>query len=166
MRLPDIKEPFIKLVRHLKKKPWQSTILLIIGISTCILVFSVLSFIWASLQICSNDIKSEIPSPDNSLVAVIFSRDCGATTGFSIQLSIIPAGSKLPNEIGNVFIEDSGSGGTKEMPIYVKWNAAEELSVSYNPSARVFLSKKNVKVQINIFQSKWVRVSYRPLKVE
>jgi hypothetical protein len=34
----------------------------------------------------------------------VFSRDCGATTGFSTKVSIIPAGRSLADEAGNTFV--------------------------------------------------------------
>lgn len=43
-------------------------------------------------------------SPSGKLTAISFVRDCGATTDFSSQVSIIPAGQKLKNEAGNAFI--------------------------------------------------------------
>lgn len=40
-------------------------------------------------DICGNKIIQEIPSPNRKLKAVIFTRDCGATTGFSTQISLL-----------------------------------------------------------------------------
>jgi hypothetical protein len=53
---------------------------------------------------CKNEVKQSLMSPSGKLSAVVFSRDCGATTGFSTQVSIIPAGRSVPNEAGNTFI--------------------------------------------------------------
>ena len=51
---------------------------------------------------CSNEIKDQIPSPDGKHWAVIYRRDCGATTGWDIDVAIVdhrdPAASSLkPN---------------------------------------------------------------------
>lgn len=55
-------------------------------------------------DLCSNVIHAELPSPDNKYKAVIFQRDCGATSGFSTQISIVQADKALPNDSGNIFV--------------------------------------------------------------
>jgi hypothetical protein len=47
---------------------------------------------------------SETVAPNGTLKAVTFRRDCGATTKYSVQVSILPAKKPLPNEGGNVFV--------------------------------------------------------------
>ena len=37
---------------------------------------------------CGNDLVKEVPSPNGKMKAVVFQRDCGATTGFSTQISL------------------------------------------------------------------------------
>ena len=72
-----------------------------------------------SASSCTNTILSEVTSPGAELKAVVFSRDCGATIGFSTQVSVLPAGAQLrPSEGGNLFAVDtahsaaaSGGGG-------------------------------------------------------
>ena len=54
-------------------------------------------------DMCGNYSFSEHPSPDGSLKAVIFQRDCGATTGFSTQISMLSTNEALPNQPGNIF---------------------------------------------------------------
>ena len=56
--------------------------------------------------LCGNTPIVEEPAPGGKFRAVVFERDCGATTGFSTNISIIPARSPLPNEQGNVFRAD------------------------------------------------------------
>ena len=58
-------------------------------------------------DICGNEIYKQSQSPDGKFIALAFSRDCGATTGLSTQISIIPVGDNLENEPGNIFITDS-----------------------------------------------------------
>jgi hypothetical protein len=53
---------------------------------------------------CKNEISKELVSPDGINKAVIFSRNCGATTGYNCQASILPAGDLLPDDTGNAFI--------------------------------------------------------------
>jgi hypothetical protein len=112
---------------------------------------------------CTNEIKSEIDSPDQYLKAVIFSRDCGATTGDSRQVSVIAKNSSLPDESGNIFVEDSGYSATPTLIVYVTWTGPRELCISYDPKARVFLSKKNIDIKTGFFEQVKLRISYRTL---
>jgi hypothetical protein len=41
-------------------------------------------------DLCGNDPISETPSPNGQMKVVVFQRDCGATTGFSTQVSVLP----------------------------------------------------------------------------
>jgi predicted small secreted protein len=95
---------------------------------------------------CGNEILRVHYSPTKQLKAVIFERDCGATTGFSTQISIMAANGDLPNEGGNVFVADtdhgkspSGPGGGP--PVEVEWKGESSLNIIYDNRARVFLRK-------------------------
>jgi hypothetical protein len=44
---------------------------------------------------CRNDLAAESVSPDKQYKAVIFKRDCGTTTGFNTQISILYTNEKL-----------------------------------------------------------------------
>ena len=59
---------------------------------------------------CGNRPVDEVVSPDGERSAVLFVRDCGATTGYSLQMSLVPTGADLPNDGGNVLILGDGSG--------------------------------------------------------
>ncbi len=76
---------------------------------------------------CGNEIFSEVQSPDNKFRAVIFQRDCGATTGFSTQISLILAEDKLENEGGNIFIVDGHPNGRK---IGITWQGPKKLVIN------------------------------------
>jgi hypothetical protein len=81
------------------------------------------------LNPCGNDNIEEFPSPDGRMKAVRFRRDCGATTGYSTHVSLLPAGSKLGNEAGNVFVI------REEPPVGVRWIDAHHLSISSSGTA-------------------------------
>jgi len=53
---------------------------------------------------CRNEIQEEHVSPDGSIKLVVFSRDCGATTGFNTQVSVLPIDTALPDSPGNTLI--------------------------------------------------------------
>ena len=97
-------------------------------------------------SMCQNTVLSDIPSPDEKYRAITFQRDCGATTGFSTQVSVIRPWWYLRNTTGNLFIADtdhgkapSGSGGGPE--VQVSWLSPSVLSIAYHPHARVFRSE-------------------------
>ena len=79
-------------------------------------------------NLCANAQVAEYVSPDGNLKAVIFHRDCGATTKETIQVSIIPANKSLPNRAGNVFVAD----GTPI--VVVRWITDHHLNISGNAS--------------------------------
>jgi hypothetical protein len=70
--------------------------------------FIVLGFLilTGSLTPCANDIVQEALSPDGTRRAVVFQRDCGATTWFTTQVAIVWGANDLPDKPANVFIAD------------------------------------------------------------
>jgi hypothetical protein len=103
-------------------------------------------FVWVGALAggCGNDTLATISSPSGDRKLVIFQRDCGATTGFSTQASLLPAHDRLRGS-GNVFIADtdhgkapSGPGGGPQLG--ARWIAEDTLELRYHPQARVFLA--------------------------
>jgi len=99
---------------------------------------------------CGNEILAEIASPDGLKRVVVFERDCGATTGFSTQASLLPTGTALPNESGNLLVADAAHGaapagrGGGGPNVEVVWANSHSLVVRTHPKARVFKAKKNL----------------------
>ena len=95
---------------------------------------------------CANHVLFvESSSADGSHTAVIFTRDCGATTGFSTQVSIQAGTGALTETPGNVFIADTnhgrapaGEGGGPQVRIY--WRTPHHLLIQHHQNARVFLA--------------------------
>ena len=94
---------------------------------------------------CSNTAHKTVTSPDGTVRAVLFDRDCGATTGFTTQVSIAD-GDKTPSGKGNVFIADGGSKPAKWGGPWadVSWVKPKHLLVRYDATARVFAQNKTV----------------------
>jgi len=91
-------------------------------------------------SMCGNAVVAEIPSPKGDKRAVVFQRDCGATTRMSTQVSILSRGQSLRDE-GNAFIaDDTGN----VLAIDVRWASNDELMIYYPARARVF--RHNTKV--------------------
>ena len=100
-------------------------------------------------DLCRNYELQTIYSPDGDRKAVVFQRDCGATTGFSTQVSILRSSEKLPNKGGNTFIADTdhgrapaGQGGGPE--VRLRWVTEERVEVVYDKRARVFRAEETV----------------------
>lgn len=87
-------------------------------------------------------------SPDGEHVAVLFQRDCGATTGFSTQISILDASDK-PSGSGNAFIADDGHGAARVGDwegswAEVKWLSPDHLLIRYAARSRLFKQEKRL----------------------
>jgi hypothetical protein len=85
---------------------------------------------------CGNEIASTIESPRGGHVAVIFNRNCGATTGFSTQLSVLAKGDAVPKEAGNAFVADGS------LALRVRWVSESELVVAGFQGAKIFKQEK------------------------
>lgn len=85
------------------------SLILLVSIFTAILcsgliLYSLLDPFFRSA--CGNELISTTVSPDGNYEAHIFVRDCGATTGYSYQLSILKDGKEVKNRSGNTFVSD------------------------------------------------------------
>ena len=95
---------------------------------------------------CRNQEVGSFVAPGGKVKAVTFQRDCGATTGFSTQISILGASRNLPNESGNIFVADCDHGAAPAAPhggpeVILVWLDSSHLEVRFHPKARVFLSE-------------------------
>jgi len=90
---------------------------------------------------CKNEILQDIPSPGGRRHAVVFQRDCGATTDFSTQLSVLTK-DRTATDGGNVFVVDSDHGKAPAGPgggpnVTVQWLDKRTLEVRYDSRARI-----------------------------
>ena len=98
------------------------------------------------------EVIGDVPSPDGKWDVVLMVRNAGATTDFSTQLSIVPAGGRLSREIafcrpGNVFIADGNHGAVTVdnrglMHVDVIWQSPDLVRITFPRSARVFKQKR------------------------
>ena len=87
-------------------------------------------------DMCGNDIKQKTPSPSGENVAYIFERSCGATTGYSPQLSILNKDDHFQNESGNTFRSDKD--------FSIEWLNEKNLKVIYDKSSETSEMDKKV----------------------
>jgi hypothetical protein len=116
-----------------------------IGIFSVCIVFLAAGALYVAMFVslfagaCANTVWQKAANPEVQTTAFFFERNCGATTGFSTQLSIV-RGDELPDEGGNVLVID---GYFDEMKI--EWKGADMLVVSNVPAnARVFRRVKAI----------------------
>lgn len=81
---------------------------------------------------CRNEAVTIVPSPSGATRAVVFHRNCGATTELNTQLAVLPRSAEQPNVPGNALI----LGG--DVPLKVRWDSETALTVSGLGTARVF----------------------------
>lgn len=109
---------------------WVRILLIVTAIAG---VVYILPFIWFFLLIalgpdlCANQIYQEVYSADRTLKAVVFQRDCGATTGFSTQVSVLPAGETLGNDVaGNLYI---ANGRPADSRLLLQWSSQRSILI-------------------------------------
>jgi hypothetical protein len=100
---------------------------------------------------CGNDEVDRVPSPDGKFEAAIFQRDCGATTDFSTQISILSKGGALPKKAGNAWVADSNHGAAPTgkwggPTVEVRWSTNRKLTVVRHPAARISRNESVVTV--------------------
>lgn len=117
---------------------------------------------------CRNDSVAEVRSPDGRRAAVLFQRDCGATTGFSTQISIVAAG-QVPRAAGNVFVSDGDHGAAAAAPWGGPWAEASwledgRLLVRYDARARTFTRESKVDGVDIVYEPCPARAQCQPLR--
>lgn len=101
-------------------------------------------------DMCGNQIIEEVLSPDQQNKVTIFERDCGATTGFSTQASIISAQGFLPNQGGNLFVSDTDHGKAPSGPgggpkVEVTWKDNHSLILRHHKNVRISKAENKMK---------------------
>ena len=103
-----------------------------------LIVLSTFSLLSSCSEMCGNEIVAESVSPDRRHKLVVFTRNCGATTGFSTQASILPIYQPLLNEGGNLLIMEG------KVEVRGVWQSPTQLSVNGVGSVPVFKQEPTV----------------------
>jgi hypothetical protein len=98
------------------------------------------------------EVVGDVPSPDGKWDVVLMVRNAGATTDYSTQLSVVPAGARASRELalcrpGNVFIADGNQGAVAVndrgfMHVDVVWQSPNIVLVTFPLSAHVFKQER------------------------
>jgi hypothetical protein len=92
---------------------------------------------------CANETPAEHLSPDGQWKHVSFDRNCGATTGSNLQVSVPPASKSLPNSVANASVADDNHGATRFVA-QSDWISPTKLRITYSPKARIFKRESKV----------------------
>lgn len=101
---------------------------------------------------CQNNIHETIISPNQKYKAIVFERNCGATTGFTTQISIIHMKNHLANDSGNIYV---AKGHPNEISPRLKWIDNNHLYVDN------IKSKEEYKKENALSVSEHVKISYK-----
>jgi len=100
--------------------------------------------------LCGNELIAADSSPNHRYKAIVFVRNCGATTTFGTHVSIVEQNENLSNDdVGNILAIDASCcvdprsrtvprnsvGGPVAM---ARWNGSDTLAVTYAGGIRVF----------------------------
>lgn len=91
---------------------------------------------------CTTTVVRVAKAPDGQHAATLFHRDCGATTSFSTQISVLATGGKVSGG-GNAFIADDNHDAAAVGPwrgswADVQWLSPNHLLVRYAAKSRIF----------------------------
>ncbi len=89
-------------------------------------------------EMCANEPVASVLSPSGANKAVVFTRDCGATTGWSTQVSILRGSEQLRNEGGNTLVVEG------KAPVQVTWKSDSAVTLSGAAEGRLFKQERAV----------------------
>jgi hypothetical protein len=89
---------------------------------------------------CNNHVYQQIDNGNKTLKIVKFDRGCGATTGNSIQLSVVSYNDSLPNEAGNIFVSNSKVGMyiERDTSVQASWLNDRTILIRHDKDLEVF----------------------------
>lgn len=99
--------------------------------------------LWSGLALagcdCRNSLSRRSASPDGRHDALVYLRDCGGPGGYGVHVSVVPAGSSVPQGLGNaaivVYRADLSPQGYAQRPprmFQLRWLDAHHLSIDYD----------------------------------
>lgn len=88
------------------------------------------------LNLCASNPLYQQTSPNGKVEAIVFNYDCGATTGFSTQVSLLPSGKAIDGP-GNVLVTDGKN------RIKVKWLSNSEVVIRNTKGLKTYKQLSN-----------------------
>ncbi|WP_146151143.1 hypothetical protein [Allosphingosinicella deserti] len=128
---------------------WVGRIGTILGCLSLVIIVSAAGALWwFAADMCENTIVQTIESPDRKHVVTMFERSCGATTGFSTQVSVLEYGN-VPTGGGNAFRADTDHGNARTGGwggpwAEIRWLSNNRLLIRYAQGSRLFEQDEQV----------------------
>ena len=118
-------------------------LLLAVGLTAGLVAYYAVALATAMTPRCANDIVAEVPSPSGSRKAIVLRRNCGATTSYGTDVSLLETGRPAPDEDapGNIArvrapaIEDFPRARHGGPEVQVQWVSDSLLVVRHHPRA-------------------------------
>lgn len=107
----------------------------VISIVGIVLALCVGSVLYLFDHRCGIEPFKSVISPNGKYKAVIYQFDCGATTGFSTQVSILAVNEDLDKSGGNIFSSD---GHPNDAAPEVRWVSDNLLSIEKRAGVQVY----------------------------
>lgn len=105
-------------------------------------------FLGALRPACTNTVVETVASPDDAWHAVLFERSCGATSGFTSQVSVLPSGRALPDLSGNALVTMNGDTASSTEwggpLVEVHWTDLRHVEITYDSTAHVMSQQRSV----------------------
>lgn len=133
---------------HLPHQKVVKQVSIILGgfVFVCLAGLACLAFLLGNVfpDFCGNEQVGLAYSPDEKYKAVIFSRDCGATTGYSTHVSVMNVGDRLNNDsAGSAFVIDGGGPFEKDH-VRAIWTGPHDLEITHYSGPRIFHQEEHV----------------------
>lgn len=109
---------------------WLGTISSLVFLNSC-----------SAEPFCKNQILARSPNPSGKMVAVVFSRNCGATVGDNVQVSIVRRGDDVTRKGNTLIMDKAPSYSDAYRPI---WSGDSSVVLIIPNAARTFLQNKHV----------------------
>jgi hypothetical protein len=97
-----------------------------------------LIFLVGCSDMCGNEQSTNALSPKGSKRVVVFTRDCGATTSGSTQVSVLKATETLSNDAGNTLILGD------KVPLRITWKSESEVVIGGVAGSTPFKQERTV----------------------
>jgi len=112
---------------------------------TALIVIIGIAYIFLNGVLCGSEVFQEVLSPNSKYKVVVYERNCGATTGFSTNISIIDGHISLLGGVtdrpGNIFQAD---GYPDWFEINVKWENNTRLVIEHNGKPIPYYAEENI----------------------
>jgi hypothetical protein len=98
-----------------------------VAVSVSVLCASYLSYVLIRISenMCKSEIISTTPSPDASINAVVFERDCGATTNYTTEVALVHSEESPFSDDGDVVLIVSG-----RQNLNIKWKNGNNITIT------------------------------------